>query len=264
MAPRRPPQPPQPPDVRQFRTVAEIETTITKLKRRIADIERLRTENIRHDDDRVENVEHAVRDTILEEFGKDSPEFQRHAYFKVDDGPRLVRSDFFGGVGDWDAQDQQRLIAAIPGAMSRVEGLIERLQEKKADLGEPSIAPRAAFQGRKLNPAIVAAAAALYLDGHYPQAVFEAGKTLVALVKAKSGKFDVDGAPRMQAVFSVNNPILAFNNLAGSVRSRRAAGHDAAVRRRRNGHSKPWRSPRRNGRATRACASTSRPSELPG
>src|SRR2546423_12260765 len=135
MAPRRPPQPPQPPDVRQFRTVAEIETTITKLKRRIADIERLQTENIRHDDDRVENVEHAVRDTILEEFGKDSPEFQRHAYFKVDDGPRTVRSDFFGGGGDWDAQDQQRLIAAIPGAMSRVEGLIERLQEKKADLG---------------------------------------------------------------------------------------------------------------------------------
>src|SRR5262249_37350036 len=56
-----------------------IETTITKLKRRIVDIERLRTENIRHDDDRVDNVEHAVRDTIREEFGKDSAEFQRHA-----------------------------------------------------------------------------------------------------------------------------------------------------------------------------------------
>src|SRR6266568_5762097 len=91
MAPHRSPQRPQPPDVRQFRTVAEIETTMTKLKRRIADIERLRTENIRHDDDRVENVEHAVRDTILEEFGKDSPEFQRHAYFKVDDGLVVIR-----------------------------------------------------------------------------------------------------------------------------------------------------------------------------
>lgn len=80
MAPRRLPRPPQPPDVRQFRIVAEIETTITKLKRRIVDIERLRTENIRHDDDRVDNVEHAVRDAIREEFGKDSAEFQRHAW----------------------------------------------------------------------------------------------------------------------------------------------------------------------------------------
>lgn len=214
MAPRRSAQPPQPPEIREFRTVAEIETTITKLKRRVADIERLRGENVRHDDDRVDNVQHAIRDTIREEFGKDSPEFQRHAYFKIDDGPRTVRTDFYGGGGDWDAEDQQRLIAAIPGAISRVEDLIHRLEEKKADLGEPTLAPRAAFQGRKLNPAIVAAAAALYLDGHYPQAVFEAGKALVALVKAKAGKYDVDGAPLMQAVFSVNNPVLAFNSVA--------------------------------------------------
>jgi uncharacterized protein (TIGR02391 family) len=216
MAPRRTAQPPQPPEIRQFRIVAEIETTITKLKRRVSDIEKLQTEKVRHDDDRVDNVEHAIRDTIREEFGKDSPEFRRHAYFQIDDGPRprTVRSDFFGGGGNWDGEDQQRLIAAIPGAISRLEGLIDRLEEKKAHLGEPSVAPRVAFQGRKLNPAILASAAALYLDGHYPQAVFEAGKALVALVKAKSGKFDVDGAPLMQAVFSVNNPVLAFNTLA--------------------------------------------------
>ena len=134
--------------------------------------------------------------------------------FKIDDGPRTVRTDFYGGGGDWDAEDQQRLIAAIPGAIARVDDLIHRLEEKKSDLGEPTLAPRAAFQRRKLNPAIVASAAALYLDGHYPQAVFEAGKALVALVKAKSGKYDVDGAPLMQAVFSVNNPVLAFNSLA--------------------------------------------------
>src|SRR5207253_4256179 len=64
--------------------------------------------------------------------------------------------DFYGGGGDWDAEDQQRLVAAVPGAISRVEDLIHRLDEKKADLGEPTLAPRAAFQGRKLNPAIVA------------------------------------------------------------------------------------------------------------
>jgi Protein of unknown function (Hypoth_ymh) len=34
------------------------------------------------------------------------------------------------------------------------------------------------------------------------------------LVKVKSGKTDIEGAPLMQSVFSVNNPILAFNGLA--------------------------------------------------
>src|SRR5712691_6675453 len=116
MASRRSAQPPQPPDVRQFRTTAEIDATITKLKRRVADIEKVRTDNVRHDDARVDNVEHAVRDTIREEFGKDSPEFQRHAYFQIDDGPRYVRSDFMGG-GNYDAEDQQRFVAAIPSAI---------------------------------------------------------------------------------------------------------------------------------------------------
>jgi uncharacterized protein (TIGR02391 family) len=212
MALRRSAQPPQPPDVRQFRTAAEIDATITKLRRRVADVEKVRTDNLRHDDARVDNVEHAVRDTIREEFGKDSPEFRRHAYFKIDDGPRYVSSDFMGG-GDTDMEDQQRFVATIPGAITRVEDLVRRLEERRADYGEPAIAPRIAFQGRRLHPAIVTVAQHLYLDGHYAQAVFEAGKALIVLVKVKSGKTDSDGAPLMQSTFSVNNPILAFNSL---------------------------------------------------
>jgi len=208
---RRAAQPPQPPEIRQFRTTAEIDSTIVKLKRRIGDLDRLRSDNVRHDDDRVENVEHAIRDSIREEFGKDSPEFNRHNYFKIDDGPQYVRSDFMGG-GNYDSEDQQRFVAAIPSAITRVADLIQRLEEKRADLAEPTIAPRVAFEGRTLNAAIGTAAQRLYLDGHYAQAVFEAGKTLIALVKARSGRSDLDGVPLMQTVFSVKDPILAFNN----------------------------------------------------
>jgi uncharacterized protein (TIGR02391 family) len=211
--PRRVALPPQPPEIRQFRTTGEIDATTVKLKRRIADLEKLRSDNVRHDDDRVDNVEHAIRDTIREEFGKDSPEFKRHDYFKIDDGPRYVRSDFSGG-GNYDAADQQRFVAAIPGAITRVEDLVRRLDEKRADLTEPQVGHRVTFQGRSLHPAVLSAAESLYLDGHYPQAVFEAGKALIALVKTRSGKVDADGASLMQAVFSVNNPILAFNALA--------------------------------------------------
>lgn len=52
----------------------------------------------------------------------------------------------------------------------------------------------------------------MYLDGHYSQAVFESGKALIDLVKTKSGRQDLDGIALMQAVFSANDPILAFND----------------------------------------------------
>jgi uncharacterized protein (TIGR02391 family) len=213
MPPRRSAQPPQPPDVRQFRTIAEIDSGITKLKRRAADLQKILEGHVRHDDDQVDNVQHQIRDTILEIFGKDSQQFQRHAYFKIDDGPRSVRLDSaFGGYRNYEAEDQQWLVAAIPGAITRVEGLIRWLEEKRGDLAEPTIAPRIAFEGRTLNPAIAAAAERLYKDRHYAQAVFEAGKTLIDLVKTRSGRSDLDGAPLMQMVFSVNDPILAFND----------------------------------------------------
>ena len=50
-------------------------------------------------------------------------------------------------------------------------------------------------------------------DGHYAQAVFEAAKVLVDLVKKSSGVTDRDGADLMRAVFSKNKPVLAFNDL---------------------------------------------------
>jgi hypothetical protein len=85
------------------------------------------------------------------------------------------------GHHDYDTEDQQRPLAAIPGAITRVEDLIRRLEEKRADFAEPTIAPRVALKGRTLHPAIVTVAERLYLDGHYAQAVFEAGKALILL-----------------------------------------------------------------------------------
>lgn len=208
---RRGALPSRPADIRQFRTAAAIDSAITKLKRRTADLERLRSDNVRHDDDRVGNVEHSIRDTIREEFGGDSPEYKRHQYFKVDDGPRYARSDFMGG-GDYDAEDQQRFNAAVPGAITRVDDLVRRLVEKRADLTEETTAPRVAFEGRTLNPEIGSAARGLYGDGHYAQAVFEAGKALIGLVKTKSARQDLDGVSLMQTVFSVKAPILSFND----------------------------------------------------
>jgi uncharacterized protein (TIGR02391 family) len=65
-----------------------------------------------------------------------------------------------------------------------------------------------------LNADLANAARDLFRDGHYAQAVFEASKKLVDLVKQRSGRTDKDGVDLMRAVFSKNNPTLAFNDLS--------------------------------------------------
>lgn len=50
-------------------------------------------------------------------------------------------------------------------------------------------------------------------DGHSWEAVFAASKALINYVKERSGNYDLDGAPLARAVFSKNDPLLAFNDL---------------------------------------------------
>lgn len=69
------------------------------------------------------------------------------------------------------------------------------------------------FDILRLHPKIAKAATELFEHGHPWEAVFAASKALVNLVKDKSGKTDLDGAPLMRSVFSRNKPILAFNKL---------------------------------------------------
>lgn len=205
--------PPPPPDIREFRDTSEIDRAVGKLQRRIADIDALKTDGVRWDDARVDNVQHDVRDTIRDVFGSGSPQFRRLEYFKIDDSPGEMVG-MFEDLDELSERTQAEFVSQIPGATTRIEGLIRQLQEKREELAEPEIAPRVAFEGRSLNPAVANAAGPLYLDGHYPQAVFDASKVLIALVKTASARPDLDGANLMRTVFSRKDPILAFNDLA--------------------------------------------------
>ena len=159
-------------------------------------------------------MEHAIRDTIREEFGEGSSQYDRHRYFEIDDGPKYMMG-FNESERAVDTRGQAQFEQRIPGAVKRIEGLIVQLEEKRADLAEPEAAPRMAFEGRSLNPSIASAAQSLFRDGHYANAVAQAGKMLVALVGRKSGRTDIaDASSLMQTVFSVNDPILAFNDLS--------------------------------------------------
>jgi uncharacterized protein (TIGR02391 family) len=95
-----------------------------------------------------------------------------------------------------------------------LNGLIGRLKEKRQDLaGGNTPAPSSYFDRLNLHPRVRDVARERLLDGYPWDAVFAAAKALVNYVKERSNRHDLDGAPLMTTVFSVKDPILAFNDL---------------------------------------------------
>lgn len=67
---------------------------------------------------------------------------------------------------------------------------------------------------KNLHPEIIKVSEDLFLDKHYAQAIEEAFKKIILLVKKKANREDLDGCGLMTTVFSKDNPILKFNNLS--------------------------------------------------
>ena len=71
---------------------------------------------------------------------------------------------------------------------------------------------QAKFQGRRIHPEVLKYCKAELMQDNYFHAVFEASKGLAQRIRDKSG-VDGDGAGLVDNVFSVNEPVLAFNRL---------------------------------------------------
>jgi uncharacterized protein (TIGR02391 family) len=221
----------------------QIDQAIQKLKRRIDDVKSLSVNLVDYREQEKDNVESNVITTICEIFGESSREAQEHKHFSI----------WHGGINLGDSADrrQQKFLAGIPEAIKLLNGLIGRLEEKKLDLSE---APESLFNtvldGMSLHPKIFAAAESLYKTAHYREAVFEASKTMIAMVKEKSG-MNIDGEKLMKHVFSVNNPILSFNSIADETEKDEQRGmmdlYSGCVTAVRNtrGHAFPKDSPQR-------------------
>src|SRR5262245_54605148 len=115
-------------------TLEEINRGVTKLKRRIADVTLLATENVRHDDQRRRKIERRVSITIMENFGQTSPEYGTKQHHTIWHGEMVVRG--FGEEPDY----QGDFLNGIPQTSTMLNGLITRLEEKRADLGYDSTA----------------------------------------------------------------------------------------------------------------------------
>lgn len=207
MARKRPDPPPIEP--REFRSVEEIEAVISKLQRRIRELEELDVRAAVVEDTGADDVaESNVRETIREVFGSNSPEFQEHQHIRLWAGGMWMNMHP-GEVIEAKERGRRQVIGVL-------NGLIGRLDEKKEDLsgGGTLSAPSSYFDRLNLHPRILDVSRDLFVDGHHWEAVFAAAKELVNYVKERSGRHDLDGAQLVRTVFSKNHPVLAFNDLS--------------------------------------------------
>lgn len=199
--------------LKQFASSDEIDRGVTKLQNCLLEVQRLKSEYVRYDDQKTRNAELRIRVSILEVFGRNSPEYgeyKDHTIFHPQMG--FVRSESQRIA--LDNENQNSFIQSIPQTEEMLNSLIRGLWEKRTEMALlPDAQTRVAFQNLSLHPAIAQSCNNIYQSGHYREAVLNASIALVNLVKQKCGQFSLDGSGLMSNVFSPNKPVLAFNEL---------------------------------------------------
>ena len=198
---------PPPVEPRDFKSADEIDRGIAKVERRIKELAELDIHAaVVQDTGAVTVAESNSRETIRDVFGPNSPEFREHEYLDIWAGGMSIGMSR-GEVIAKKLRGRERVTGIL-------NGLIGRLKEKREDLAGGAVAaPSTYIDKLNLHPRILDVSRDLFLDGYHWEAVFAASKALVNYVKERSGRHDLDGAQLVRAVFSKNNPILAFNDL---------------------------------------------------
>jgi uncharacterized protein (TIGR02391 family) len=205
--PRKKSEPPSPIELREFRSPEEVGLAIEKLQRRVQELERLDVRaailnNSGGDDVAASNA----RETILNIFGVNSPEYREHQHLRIWAGPMFMNMSN-GAVIHGVEQGRVHVIGVL-------KGLIGRLEEKRTDLaGGLRSSPSSYFDRLNLHPRIQDVAHGLFMDGHPWEAVFAGSKALINYIKERSGRHDLDGTSLVRTIFSRNDPVLAFNDL---------------------------------------------------
>jgi hypothetical protein len=188
MAARRPPAAPEV-EPKAFQKAEEIDRAITKLERRIKEIAVIDFFAAERDHTGADGAATSnLRNTILEIYGPNSPEYREHQHIDFWAGPMFV--DMHPGQILEGRENGRRQVIGI------INGLIARLKEKREDLqgGEPP-GPSSYFDNLNLHPRIADVSRDLFVNGYHFEAVFAGAKALVNYVKERSGRHDLDGAP---------------------------------------------------------------------
>jgi predicted nucleotide-binding protein len=115
-------------------TLKDIDAGIKKLNRRIEEVRKLDPNKMRHDDAAVDAATRNIKADIAEIFSKQSQEYLTHGAHSVG------YPEGYGGLDDHHYQEFFR--RGLPKTISMLEGLIQRLEEKRDDLAGAGPSPR--------------------------------------------------------------------------------------------------------------------------
>lgn len=87
------------------------------------------------------------------------------------------------------------------------------LKEEVKRLGNQPSGPKMLFDQLRLHPKIIGVGRALFMDGYFAQAIFEAYKAVNNEVKRVPGLESKDGRDLMAAAFNERNPVIRLNPL---------------------------------------------------
>lgn len=192
----------------------QMQASIPKIDRRIADLRSLEIQTVKdRGDPRIGVLSNQLDALLVSVFGVGTVEYDRYKYAvtRLDRAPHIMGEEL--PLSEVREGLQEGIDASIASLVSIRAGFLEEL----GDLGDTSPGRALkAYAGLELHPAIERAAGNLYRDGHYANAVEDAVKALNAIVRLNSGVDDKDGTNLMEHVFSPKNPILRLNSLTDS------------------------------------------------
>jgi uncharacterized protein (TIGR02391 family) len=204
--PRQPPRRPSPP-ARPPLIDTDPKACIAKLQRRVDELEPLK--NAAPGDPGFEICQLNIGSDVLDIFGAGSPEYEKYEHHQIWSGSTALVM----GMSTHEVLQAMRLGAAETQAAMRA--LIARVQERIADATAHSARDaREAFKQLSIHPEILSACGKQFADGHYRDAILNAGIALVNYVKKKAGAptdtsgKQLDNTPLMQRVFGGSAPIL--------------------------------------------------------
>ncbi len=186
----------------------DMRNALPKFERRIEELKQFNVDEIidRYDP-RIRALEKKIDDTLVEIFSHDTIDYDRYRISTLDCAPHIM-----GGISI--AKAREGIKKGFHSAIVTLSSLIETFKEKLQDSPEdPSTKAKRTLAELNIHPELIKGIAKLFQDGHYANAVEDACKILEGFVKMRSMRFDLSGTDLMQAVFSVKNPILSFNDL---------------------------------------------------
>ena len=127
----------------------------------------------------------------------------------------LTPARFVGRIDTFEATRQNlNAVLAFAGLEFCGDGVFRRREAartlEEAELRVRTI--RSKFQGRRIHPEVIKYCRAELMQDNYFHAVFEAVKGLAHRIRELSGLHG-DGSALVDAVFSIERPVLAFNTL---------------------------------------------------